>query len=393
MRRALTCITGSAMIAVSASLSSIPAAFAQSDANAILVLRPHCILENRLTCPTFDVADAEHTQTAQMRPGDILDIDIILVSLKPEEVSTVRSWLKYDPNQLEARSIELTPASLPQPIPDEQSIDQAQGIIKIGGGTNGKLTSKEAVVARVTLRILGSTTMPVLAFHNFKPDGSGETSVTHEAGGKMTSLMLAKPSALNIRVAGTQTTVTGTASSQAVMQTQASQSSAAASAFSLLQVQNLRVTSKDRTLFVGWQPLTSAETAGYNVYYGTISGRYIQRRSLEKQNTSLVLRDLEPNTTYFVAVRAYNQANAESAFSHEVAVVVGKPEPSTAPLLEGTQQTPAPQGNLLQQQNGSEISGQTGIGSSLLGLFIVSALIGTGLAYRRQFSLPSLHGN
>ncbi|HRH94185.1 MAG TPA: fibronectin type III domain-containing protein, partial [Candidatus Peribacteria bacterium] len=160
------------------------------------------------------------------------------------------------------------------------------------------------------------------------------------------------------------------------------------SAFTLLQVQNVRVTSKDTNIFLGWQGLTSTDLAGYNVYYGTVSGKYINRRSVPDTSASLVIRDLEPGTQYFLAVRAFNSKNQETVFSHEVSIIVGKPESSSSPLAAVNESDLPPEENPIEVHNGKNISGETGMSSTFALLALASAGVGTFFAWRRQLHLP-----
>ncbi len=359
-----------------------------------LTFEPHCINLDRRNCSAFQVVNGGELQTATLRAGDIVDIDVVLHTPEPSKVSTVRAWLKFDPAFLEARSVELSPA-LSQPIPGEQAIDAVEGVVKIGGGTNGALTTPKTSIARVTFRVKSTSSNTTVSFHNFNDEGSGETSVksTDDA-----SMISTQPTTLTVRLS----TETVTASSSSAGGTfldvlqgrngQGSSSSAGGTvggntAFTLLQVQNVRVTSKDTNIFLGWQGLTSTDLAGYNVYYGTVSGKYIHRRSVPDSSSSLVIRDLEPATQYFLAVRAFNSKNQETVFSHEVSVIVGKPETSTAPLNAINPADLPPDGeNPIEEYNGKNVT-ETGMSSTLALFALASAGIGTFFAWRRQMAI------
>lgn len=165
---------------------------------------------------------------------------------------------------------------------------------------------------------------------------------------------------------------------------QSASTAKASSTFGLLQVQDVRVTSRERNIFLGWRELKSSDIKGYNIYYGTTSGRYMQRRSLPPKTTSLVLRDLEPGVTYYLAVRAFSTSDQESSFSQEVSVTVGKPETSTAPLTQVESDITAPEGNPIERKGGRIVSGETGMTNTLSLLLLISAGVGTLCALRRQ---------
>ena len=157
-------------------------------------------------------------------------------------------------------------------------------------------------------------------------------------------------------------------------------------AFGLLQVQNLRITTEGSSVFLAWDNLRSSALQSYNIYYGTTSGRYIQRKTIAKEENSIRIRSLPTGAVYYFAVRAVNVQSEESAFSREVSVTVGNPSTATMPLnLETT--TPAPtnplEGSVTQNHNDA-LPGQTGISSFMAAILLASAVAGTLLASRRQ---------
>jgi len=145
-------------------------------------------------------------------------------------------------------------------------------------------------------------------------------------------------------------------------------------AFALLQVRNLRITTEGTSIYVAWDPLTSSQLKAYNLYYGTTTGRYIQRKTISGDSTSMAIRGLPEKTTYFVTIRALSTQDEESAFSQEVAVEVGSPNTSTAPLT----------GDLLATRKPVTVPGETGMSSVITLILTISAITGTALASRRQ---------
>lgn len=403
-----------------------------------LTLQPHCTEQDRSKCAEFVAADAKSLQTQKLNAGDIVDIDVVVRGAGFADVRSVRAWLKYDPIILEARSIELTSA-LPSPTPGEQSIDQIAKVVKIGGSTSTGFQSDNTPVARVTFRVLATTENTSISFSDYNASGLGHTAVNGEktqnaggqgalpdapcidfvlgCGGTTNPLLASEPTSLTVllthqaatadaaavpqnRITQQQMTQTGgsvpptnipfptgtTSTSSSASSQPSMQVPTQGSAFTLLQVQDVRLTSRENVIYMGWQALRSTELAGYNVYYGTVTGKYIQRKSLAPTATSLVLRDLEPGTTYYLAVRAVNKDGQESVFSQEVSVTVGQPETATVPLLTGSATTPPPT-NTIKNNGGKTIQGETGLGSSLLWIVLGSAGIGTFFAFRRQLAL------
>ncbi|MDD5469476.1 MAG: fibronectin type III domain-containing protein [Candidatus Peribacteraceae bacterium] len=156
-------------------------------------------------------------------------------------------------------------------------------------------------------------------------------------------------------------------------------------AFSLLQVRNPRVTSEGDTAFLKWDDLRSSMLKAYNVYYGATSGQYIQRKTIPGTTANVTIRNLPEGTTYYFAIRAVDMNDEETAFSQEVAVEIGNPTTSTAPLIASIL-TDAPGENPFARQDVGDLPGSTGTGSTLAILLLISAVIGTIFASRRQLA-------
>ncbi len=156
-------------------------------------------------------------------------------------------------------------------------------------------------------------------------------------------------------------------------------------AFSLQQVRNVRVTTESTTVYLGWDPLESSILKGYNVYYGSTSGRYIQRKTIPAVSPSVTIRNLPLNEQYYFAVRAINEDDEESAFSQEVGIVIGDPTSASSPLLTDINNQ-APADPIKPTASVVNVPGETGAGSLLVLFAILSAVIGTTIAARRQMN-------
>lgn len=162
--------------------------------------------------------------------------------------------------------------------------------------------------------------------------------------------------------------------------------------FGLLQVQNLRVATEGSSAFLAWDPLQSSRLKGYNLYYGTISGQYLQRKTVSANTSSLTLRALSVGTTYYFSVRAISQQDEESAFSQEVAITIGDPNSSTSPLVASVfDQDIAPPPPINHADDIITVPGETGIPSAILLLLVLSSVIGTFLASKRQIVVTPVH--
>ncbi len=424
-----------ARMALSAALALVPVAesvtLAQTGPDVTFELRPHCVETNHAAadqvfggevphidgvmdladtspapCPEYEVRDPLSRQTGLLKVGDTLDMDLILHNPSGRPLTRFRAWIGYDSNILEGKTLELSDA-FPVATPGEADFSVADNYIKVSGTSEQAVTGQTIVLARIVMTVKEAPSIgSALSFYdaNGKEDAHTgafiEEGTTTENVSSITQGSLAirfQPSAATSSVpsatvssapnvassapASSQTSITAPASSAA-----ASSAPVVPAVFSKLQVQSLRVTTEGSSVFLAWNPLPSAELAGYNLYYGTISGKYIQRRSVDKEGQTLTIRALPVGQTYYFAVRAVNGAGDESDFSQEVAVAVGNAATSTSPLsgalIEG-----GPNGNA--PGTGGNVAGESGPASWLLLFAAVSAVTGTLLAFRRQWTAVS----
>lgn len=384
------------------------------------------------TCPSFHVEDPQTLRTNELQIGDTLAIDIVLTNPSNQPIDHIRTWLSYDPDILEGISVVITDA-FPSVTPGESDFDTENGYVMIEGSneTAGANTERYIRVATVTFRVIGTSPAGTpITFYDVQT--GGHTTVTVMENGDDQEVLGDLPGSLKV-LFGANTANSQSSSSSANEevipnenfdslfdegdQASSSQSSSEQSfssevlqppvesgpteedvtppsngtpqrtAFSLLQVRNLRLTTDGSTLYIGWDALNHQDLKAYNIYYGTTSGRYIQRKTVSSDMTSLVLRSLPLGETYYVAIRAVSNTDEESAFSQEASVEIGNPNSSTAPLILGSidygpNGVNPMQGNL--SNTGGVVPGATGLPSTLAWLLGVSAVIGTAIAFRRQ---------
>ena len=72
------------------------------------------------------------------------------------------------------------------------------------------------------------------------------------------------------------------------------------------------------TRTLAWDPDLESPPAGYRLRYGTVSGTYTQAVDITV-GTSVSVPNLQPSTTYYFVVVAFNAVNMESSPSNEVA--------------------------------------------------------------------------
>ncbi len=389
--------------------------------NTRLLLRPHCNdaeLENRFggplpdleqltkltegTCHSYEVRDPESVQTKLLNVGDILDFDLVLENPAKRPIKRFRAWLAYDTTIFEGVDLAIA-KDFSIPTPGENEFVAADGYIKLSGTSNKPIDEEKIPLAHVRLRVLRTVPdgSPIIFYDATGTTGS-KTGVFEEETAEEVNILTPSLGYLFVRfdapvdnksqssatssVDATMTVAGATSSTTATQtstETDADHTAATTSTvFTMLQVQGVRVTTEGSSVFLAWDALPSSELNGYYIYYGTTSGRYIQRRAVEKEATSITIRALPVGTTYYFAVRAVNSAGQETEFSNEVGISVGNARTSTSPLTGNTRPTQTP------GTNGS-VAGETGTSSVLLFLLIGSAVAGTFVAFRRQWRVQS----
>ncbi len=384
------------LVMISMLCSFLPNVSIAADADGQLLLRPHCELQDQEQCPQYLVEDPHTLQTPPLHTGDTLDMDLVYINTSGTPIQHVRAWVAYDSGVLDGNTVTVSP-SFPVTTPGEADVSAQDGYIKIQAmNTTQPVSGFVVPIARITLHVKsvpggGST---VLSLFDVKSGTDGHTYVTTGNAATEQNLLAPQQSSLHVYLQTTGATAT-TSSNASEASTQASSAPATIqqpdtapvqSSFTLLQVQHVTVTTEGSAIYVAWDPLRSSELQGYNVYYGTKSGEYLQRKSVGTDITSLALRGLPLDTVYYLAVRGVNQSNQESAFSQEVGVKVGSPATSTSPMLGKIPGSTGKNPLTGKTIGTSGVPGQSGLPSLFVLLLIASAGIGTLFAFRRQLS-------
>ena len=84
---------------------------------------------------------------------------------------------------------------------------------------------------------------------------------------------------------------------------------------------------------LAWDPSSTTNLAGYNIYYGVASLAYTNMVSAGTA-TSITISNLVEGTTYYFAATAYDTAGLESDYSAEVSGLVSANVPNQVPTLD-----------------------------------------------------------
>jgi hypothetical protein len=348
-----------AFIFLSVTLFPIKTEAAQTDAK--IRLRPHCEEGSQTPCREFPLYDSEHAITTGLTAGSFLDLDIVVTNPGRQRLQSIQSWLEYDSAVLRGKEVRIAD-TFPLVAPGEQTFEDSDGLVKLGASNvSGGAREEEILFARVTFEVIarGEDLSHAVKFHEFSLLGQeGKTKVLLVEDGKTVNVLRTRPLDLLLYFGegAPPTTVPqpGTLPLPGTTIPPGNQPPANQPPivipppggtvppivtdpdFARLQVQGLQVTTDSgnagNNVYLRWQELLDPRISGYNLYYGTVSGQYIQRRTVSAQTTGITARGLPAGKRYFFAVTAFNTSEQESDFSYEVAVVVSDPGSSTAPF-------------------------------------------------------------
>jgi len=380
------CILGAAIILALSMF--MPHVALSAEPNVTILFRPHC---EGSQCPDFLPYDSESFTTYGLDVGDTLDIDVVLQNPSRQPLQSVQSWLAYDPKILKGMDVRISD-NFPLVAPGESAFSEAAGIVKIGASNvSGGMTDPEIVFARISFQVLKeSTSISSVAFHEFSLLGQeGKTKALMIEAGRTVNVLKTRPRTLRLYFGDDPPPTmvpappTGTVPPGSTPPTTVppvippanippgmTPPPGADPTFTSLQPQGLRVMTEGTEVYLVWSPLTDPGIVGYNIYYGTVSGKYIQRRTVSTETTGVTIRNLPVGTRYYFAVTVFNALGQDSEFSYEVAVTVGDPASSTAPftLSQGDGSSTPIDGSLI--GNGGHIPAGTGL--PLTAFFAVS---------------------
>jgi hypothetical protein len=330
---------------------------AQDVSEPVLELMPHCEEVDVLRCTTFDAATPTSLTTPPVAPGSVVDMDIVLTNPHAEMIRSFSAWISFDPTMLIGKDVSVDSAVFAVSDPANTDIDQETGVIKMAASATEGKEPRSPLIRLGRIRMLvpegtqaGQTPM---AFTDLLSTTAGHTYVTTSASNTENLITQQLGSLLvDIRQSETEPSSSSSVASAAssapvvIINTSGSTSSSSSTSvapssapgtsavFDLLQVQNVQVGTRDDTVSIAWAPLDHSKVQAYNVYYGITPGQYLHRRSVSVVSRGLVIDNLMPGKTYYLAVRAADGSGNETAYSKEVSIEVGNAKSATAPLTD-----------------------------------------------------------
>jgi len=110
-------------------------------------------------------------------------VKIYLDNPSAQPVTSVQSWLSFDPNVISGKEINTKNSEFSLSAPYEQDFDNTNGLVMLGRSNPTPVTDKKLFVAEVIFDLLKNETVMVNAY-DYRDDLTGHTSVNMMLDGK-----------------------------------------------------------------------------------------------------------------------------------------------------------------------------------------------------------------
>jgi len=282
----------------------------------IFTLLTICLFTSQVFAVTSDASlELKQENTSENN----VTVSVYIQNPSSQSITSVQSWLKYDPNVLKGISIDANLSPFDFIAPGENTFDAEKGVVKIGRSSmSGGTKDNEIFVAKISFERISSKKTEVF-FYNFKLDSSGNTSIRVFDDGFPVNILKENPASLIIDGDG----------SSVINKTNVKDEDEELTKDIIKRPSDLRITSGPEYAVLAWE--NDKNVKGYNVYYSNTSGRYLQRRAVGNVS-EYYLEGLKTGEYYYFAITAYDNINKESDYSDEVRIKIGYPDSSSSPL-------------------------------------------------------------
>lgn len=298
-----------------------------AEADTILEIRDHCSAGSN--CSTATENETQRVSTLAHNYGEEFSVDIYIKNPSQQKIISAQTWLEYDKNKLEGVKVDTSASIFDFVAPGENQFDQAKGLVKIGRSSIATQTSvSELFVAKVTFKVIAKNQgKAILKFHDYQLSESWHTSVRVMEDSFPVNILENAPKDFVINLNQSGSVSESIASGQNSGQTQTTTSLS-----NLPRPTGFKATTGNGYIFLIWDQSKDQKIKGYNLYYSSTSGRYLQRRPVGNVN-QYELANLQNGKTYFLAITAYDYNDRETDYSDEIRITVGDPNSSSNPIL------------------------------------------------------------
>lgn len=265
--------------------------------------------------------------------GEEFDIDVYVKNPGEQSIISVRSWIGYNANALEAVNITTDESLFTLSAPGEDNFAPEEGRVKLGrSNITGGVTDLETKVATVRFRVKTPyKTTAKFSPYDYQVTELGHVSVNIIDQGFPINILTEEPEEVTIQLNPDGQS----ASSETVIPDESVviQDIGGNGVANLLRPQNLMANTGFGYVDLKWDVSNEAELMGYNIYYGKTSGQYARRKTVGRVDRYRI-EGLNNGEAYYFAVTAYDSINRESDYSDEVGIIVNEPLSSTSPFAE-----------------------------------------------------------
>ena len=269
--------------------------------------------------------------------GEEFDVTVTVKNPGLQDVISVRSWLDYNENVLEAVSISTDESPFTLSAPGETEISADQGLVKLGrSNVSGGYAQAQGGIATVRFRVKTPYALATpIEPYDYQISELGHTSVNIVDQAFPINILSGEPEALiiNLNPGGQPYPGIGGADTETTTAEPIDVTVTAYGYADLQRPQNLQVNTGPGYVDLKWDLSDESELVGYNIYYGKTSGMYTRRRTVGRVN-QYRLDGLNNGEVYYFAITAYDSQSRESDYSDEVAIIVNEPLSSTSPFDE-----------------------------------------------------------
>lgn len=262
----------------------------------------------------------------QAQNADEFYVDVYLQNPSAQNIISIRSWLQYNPGDLEVLSIDRLTSPFSLAAPGENAASASEKLIKMGySNIEGGSTATEAEISRINFKVKTTQAkQTTLSFYDYQVSELGHTNVNVMSQGFPVNILAQKPDSVSI-------TLNGGSVPPVEMGGNNEQVTSPSSTGPLPEPLNLKADTRSGEAHLKWKALNEKGMTGYYLYYGKTPGLYTRRKTLGRVS-EFIVDDLRNGETYYFAITAYNSAGDEGNYSNEVGIIVGEPLSSTHPF-------------------------------------------------------------
>jgi len=122
-------------------------------------------------------------------------VGIVVSNPAQVPIQSIRAWVRFDPETVTVQDLTIADDRFILFAPGERTIDQEEGMIRLGGAVSEPIDDEEILFATFIVRSLDEDTF--LTFYDWRTEGDGHTAVLSLSEETVTNILIA-PSSLEL---------------------------------------------------------------------------------------------------------------------------------------------------------------------------------------------------